>query len=37
MKTILSATLALLLIDQSDAIKQSKIVGNDAPENIKTL
>jgi hypothetical protein len=37
MKTILSATVALLLLDTSEAIKQTKIVGNDAPENVKTL
>jgi hypothetical protein len=37
MKTILSATLALLLLNQSEAINQFKIIGNDAPENIKTL
>jgi hypothetical protein len=37
MKTILSATLALLLLDSSEAIKQTQIVGTDAPENVKTL
>jgi len=37
MKTILSATVALLLLDTSEAIKQTQIVRNDAPENVKTL
>jgi|TARA_B110001450_G_C17278049_1_gene342333 hypothetical protein len=37
MKTILSATVALLLLDSSDAIKQTQIVGADGPENVKTL
>lgn len=37
MKTILSATLALLLLDESQALNQSKLIRNDAPENIKTL
>ena len=37
MKTILSATVALLLLETSEAVKQTKFVGNDAPENVKTL
>ena len=34
MKTILSATVALLLLDQGQAINRSKIVQNDGPSNI---